>query len=308
MLTNSALSPSLLRMPCLVVVATLWLPLLPLACFVFAQTPQQVPLQCYALPDGTTLAIANCNTSAMSVSLGSGTSAAGFTATALGYQTSASGFAATAMGYQCSASGSTSFAGGSQTQTFSDPEVPGGSSAGGAFSFGNTCKSSGDWSLSFGSKSEASGYTSAAVGYGAVAMTWGEVALGLYPEMANMTAEEKRNQSVIPTFHEQDVVLRVGNGCQKLDYLGGIGCETEQRRDALRVYKSGQLYLKKLDGTVVEDVAAEIVALRAEVDGLRTTAIVLGVVCGVLVVGLVAVAAVVMVARKAALNKYSAMN
>ena len=73
-----------------------------------------------------------------------------------------------------------------------------------------------------------------AIGSGAIAKTYGEVALGLYPEISNLTIEEKRNHSVIPTFREQDVVLRVGNGCNKLPDSGGIGCPNDRRSDALR--------------------------------------------------------------------------
>ena len=307
-----------MRMTTPAVCCCLSLFILALGALTVAQQVKQESIQCVSLPDGTTLATAGCNTTT-SITFGYGTSAPGFVGTALGYQTSAAGFAATSLGqsssatgavafaygYQTVAGGATSLAGGSGSQTFSDPTVPGGSSAGGAVSLGLDCKSTGDWSLSFGSHSEASGYTSAAIGSGAIANTWGEVALGLYPEEANLTDAQKRNQSVIPTFREEDVVLRVGNGCQKLDSVGGIGCDEDRRSDALRVYKSGQLYLKKLDGTTVEDVAAEITALRQDVDGLGTVCIALAVVCCVLVVMVVMLTALVFVMRKSSLNKFS---
>lgn len=291
-----------------------------------SQEVSQVSIQCISLPGSTTgdtiLATANCNASSTSVSLGFGTSAPGFTAAAFGYETTASVFAATAIGqssnangllsiaygYDTIAGGATSLAGGSGSQTFSDADVPGGSSAGGAVSIGDTCKSSGDWSLSFGSHSEASGYASGAIGCGAISNTWGEIALGLYPEEANLTTEEKRNQSVIPTFREQDVVLRVGNGCEKLSEVGGIGCETERRSDALRVYKSGKLYLKKLDGTVVEDVAAEIMKLQEEVAELRIISIALMVLIVICLIGLVALTIAFFGAQKQLLKKYAVMS
>lgn len=204
-------------------------------------------------------------------------------------KTRANNFAeiATAIGFNTSAGGKASFAMGVNTRTISDPNVPGGGSCGGCVSMGFETTTMGDWTTAMGSHTTARGYASTAMGEGTVANTFGEVALGLYTETGNYSEEELQNQSVIPTFDEKDVVLRVGIGCPKSGQLdaGGFGCKTNGPLDALRVYKSGALYLKKHDGSVVEDVQAslekcqtdysemraELTATKLELDTVKTT-------------------------------------
>ncbi|CAB9526715.1 expressed unknown protein [Seminavis robusta] len=190
-------------------------------------------------------------------------------AVAISLFASASGNVAMAIGFNSTAASNSSFAAGVNSRTVSDPLVPGGSSGGGAVSMGIDCASTGDWAMSLGSGSEAVGYASAAIGEHAVAHTWGEVSLGLYTEIPELSLDEQRSQAVIPTFREEDVALRVGVGCAKKEHVGGVGCEEEKRHDAMRVYKSGRLYLKKLDGSVIEDVADAISTLKAEMQSLK---------------------------------------
>lgn len=122
----------------------------------------------------------------------------------------------------------------------------------------------GDWTTAMGSGTTARGYASMAMGMGTEAHTYGEVALGLFTELSNHTEEELRNQSVIPTFDERDVVLRVGIGCPEVLPAGGYGCKKAQRLDALRVYKDGALYLKKPSGESIPDVQAAIEKCHTE--------------------------------------------
>ena len=117
----------------------------------------------------------------------------------------------------------------------------------------------GDWSTAMGSSTTARGYASLAMGEGTQANSFGEVALGLYTETEPHRSEaELRNRSVIPIFDESDVVLRVGIGCPGALAAGGYGCKESRRLDALRVYKSGALYLKKPSGQVIPDVQGAI--------------------------------------------------
>lgn len=187
-----------------------------------------------------------------------GTKAKGALSTAMGMSTNAIGDVSTAIGYNTTAGGKSSIAMGVNTRTISDPTVPGGSSCGGCVSMGLGTTTIGDWTTALGSGTTARGYASIAMGEGTVANTFGEVALGLYTELSNHTEEELRNQSVIPTFDEHDVVLRVGIGCPKNLAAGGFGCKAARRLDALRVYKSGALYLKKPNGQMIPDVQAAI--------------------------------------------------
>merc|ERR1712190_285827 len=162
------------------------------------------------------------------------------------------------MGFNTTAGGRSSVAMGVNTRTISDPTVPGGDSCGGCVAMGYGTTSIGDWTTAMGSGTTARGYASMAVGMGTEARTYGEVALGLFTELSNHTEEELRNQSVIPTFDERDVVLRVGIGCPSVLPAGGFGCKKAQRLDALRVYRNGALYLKKPSGDEIPDVQAAI--------------------------------------------------
>lgn len=228
-------------------------------------------VHCVEAGAGVTVSAIGCGnfTGGSGTALGFGTEAPGFASYAFGQLASATGNVAMAIGFNTTAASNSSFAAGVNSRTVSDPLVPGGSSGGGAVSMGIDCASTGDWAMSVGSGSEAVGYASAAIGEHAVAHTWGEVSLGLYTEIPRLTPDEQRSHAVIPTFSEEDVALRVGIGCSKKEHVGGIGCEEEKRHDALRVYKSGRLYLKKLDGSVIEDVADEISMLKREMQSLK---------------------------------------
>ena len=81
-----------------------------------------------------------------------------------------------------------------------------------------------------GEDTTASGDSSTAMGQGTTAKSDGEVALGLYN-----VEEEPASAS---HSNDADVVLRVGNG------------KPFARSDALRVYKSGKLWLKATDQTL----------------------------------------------------------
>merc|ERR1712187_1082042 len=157
-------------------------------------------------------------------------------------------------GYNTSAGGSSSLAMGVSTKTVSDPNVPGGSSCGGCVAMGLMTTTIGDWTTAMNSETTARGYASTAMGHGTQSYTFGEVALGIFTELSEHTEEELQNQSVIPTFDERDPVLRVGIGCLNPLPAGGFGCKKAQRLDALRVYKSGALYLKKPNGKFIPDV------------------------------------------------------
>jgi len=196
-----------------------------------------------------------------------GTTSSGGYSTALGMLSTASGDVSTAIGYNTTAGGNSSFAVGVNARTISDRTVPGGSSCGGCVSMGLDTTTIGDWATAMGSGTTARGYASMALGQGTVANTFGEVALGLYSELEPAhTEDELRNQSVIPKVDERDVVLRVGIGCAKGLPGGGLGCNATRRLDALRVYKSGALYLKKSSGEVLPDVQAAIEKCHADHD------------------------------------------
>eukprot|EP00931_Biecheleriopsis_adriatica_P028613 TRINITY_DN17064_c0_g1_i1.p1 TRINITY_DN17064_c0_g1~~TRINITY_DN17064_c0_g1_i1.p1 ORF type:complete len:289 (-),score=69.62 TRINITY_DN17064_c0_g1_i1:261-1127(-) len=186
-------------------------------------------------------------------------------------QSSSSASLGTALGYNTTAGGKASFAMGVNAQTISDPNVPGGSSCGACVATGFSTVAIGDWTTAMGSHTKARGYASTALGEGTVASTFGEVALGLYTETGDYSEEELQNHSVIPAFDENDVVLRVGIGCPKSGQLdaGGFGCKTKGPLDALRVYKSGALFLKKPNGKVVEDVQAAIEKCQTDYDDLK---------------------------------------
>lgn len=193
------------------------------------------------------------------------TTASGGISNAFGMLATANGSVSTAMGYNTTAGGDSSIAMGVSTRTFSDPNVPGGSSCGGCISTGFSTTTIGDWATAMGSGSTARGYASTALGDGTLANTWGEVALGLFTQTEpEHTEEELRNASVIPAFDERDVVLRVGIGCTQAVPGGGVGCTTPRRLDALRVYKSGALFLQNSDGQIVPDVQAALELCSAE--------------------------------------------
>merc|ERR1712187_1097463 len=161
-------------------------------------------------------------------------------------------------GYNTSAGGSSSLAMGVSTKTVSDPNVPGGSSCGGCVAMGLMTTTIGDWTTAMNSETTARGYASTAMGHGTQSYTFGEVTLGLFTELSEHSEEELQNQSVIPTFDEDDPVLRVGIGCLNPLPAGGTVCKKSQRLAGLRVYKSGALYLKKSNGKFIPDVQAAI--------------------------------------------------
>jgi hypothetical protein len=102
-----------------------------------------------------------------------------------------------------------------------------------------------------------------ALGEGTAATSWGEVALGLFTESdPNLTPEQARNQTVIRNFDPDQVVLRVGIGCSNdpFQFPNGppSGCDGRGSHDALRIYKNGTLYLKRLNGDTMYDVQKEI--------------------------------------------------
>ena len=102
-----------------------------------------------------------------------------------------------------------------------------------------------------------------ALGEGTAATSWGEVALGLFTESdPDLTPEQARNQTVIRNFDPDQVVLRVGIGCSNdpFQFPNGPppGCAGRGSHDALRVYKNGTLYLKRLNNDTMYDVQKEI--------------------------------------------------
>lgn len=242
-----------------------------------AQAQNVIPTQgaviCAEVQPNVTATAITCDASgppSLSIALGYDTRASAVMGTAFGMQTHASGNISTATGFNTTAAGRTSFTAGSNSLTWNDPLVPGGDSAGGAVSMGLDTVSRGDWSFSLGKKGFANGYVSAAIGDGTIAQTWGEIALGMYNEInTNLTEQELRNRSVIPVYDEEDPVLRVGVGCSPSYKVGGVGCPQEKRVDALRIYKSGRLYLKNTEGETVEDVLVELKSLRAELEAVK---------------------------------------
>lgn len=235
--------------------------------------PQQGAVLCAEIQPNVTATSITCDASgapSLAIALGYDTRASPTMGTAFGMQTHAAGNISTAIGYNTTAEGRSSFTAGANSRTWNDPLVPGGDSAGGAVSMGLDTISRGDWAFSLGKKAFANGYVSAAIGDGTIAQTWGEIALGMYNEInPNLTEAELRNRSVIPVYDEEDPVLRVGVGCSPSYDVGGIGCPEEKRVDALRIYKSGRLYLKNTDGETVEDVLAELKSLRSELEAVK---------------------------------------
>jgi len=198
-------------------------------------------------------------------SLGMGTAASGFATFASGLLSQATGDVATAIGFNVTAGGNSSVAFGVDTRTVSDDGAYADGTCGGCFVTGKLSTAVGDWCVATGYNTLARGYASSAFGEGTVASSWGEVALGLYNEIDfGRTEAQLGSASVIPTFNESDVALRVGIGCDPNPMYGGIGCPERRRLDALRVYKSGRLCLKKLDGSVLPDVQSAIESLQAE--------------------------------------------
>jgi len=185
----------------------------------------------------------------------------GWASLATGMNTQAIGTLSTAMGYQSMAQGSSSVAIGVNTRTVSDPTVPGGSSCGGCVSMGQGTTTIGDWATAMGQGTTARGYASASMGFNTRARAFGEVALGVNSEIDDppRSEAELRNMSVIPVWDPEDVVLRVGVGCSTALPAGGFGCKEDKPLDALRVYKSGALFLKRYaDGKSMPDVQAAI--------------------------------------------------
>jgi len=175
-------------------------------------------------------------------SLGMGTAASGFATFASGLLSQATGDVATAIGFNVTAGGNSSVAFGVDTRTVSDDGAYADGTCGGCFVTGKLSTAVGDWCVATGYNTLARGYASSAFGEGTVASSWGEVALGLYNEIDfGRTEAQLGSASVIPTFNESDVALRVGIGCDPNPMYGGIGCPERRRLDALRVYKSGRL-------------------------------------------------------------------
>merc|ERR1712031_134126 len=95
----------------------------------------------------------------------------------------------------------------------------------------------------------------------------------MWTEQPDLTDEQRKHKAVIATVDETDTVLRVGIGCNTewQSHSGGTGCKKSRRLDALRVYKSGALYLKKPDGKVIPDVQAALEKSQQELKEVKET-------------------------------------
>ena len=83
----------------------------------------------------------------------------------------------------------------------------------------------------------------------------------------------KPQTSPTTQWRPTDVVLRVGVGCQNSALFpqrcNAAGASGTRAKDALRVYKSGALYLANENGSVIPDVQAELEKRATEIEDLQ---------------------------------------
>lgn len=213
---------------------------------------------------------------------------------AIGYQATALERTAMAFGFNVEAQSSGSLATGMYTKTYIDKTTPTKHSAGGSTAMGFGTMAIGDFSMATNSNTTARGYCSTAMGEGTEAKAFGELAAGLYtendgpytnayPVIPSSTSNAsypwpEGAQYGSPTsaqilLNKDDAVLRIGIGqCEEYGTNPASpywNCKKAKRMDGLRLHRNGRLYLRKADGSKIEDVQETIMSLQSRIAAIE---------------------------------------
>ena len=214
---------------------------------------------------------------------------------AIGFQAKAVEGMAIAIGFQVEAQSASSLATGMFSKAEIDKTTPTKHSAGAATAMGFATRAIGDYSMSMNSNTVARGYCASAMGEGTEANAFGELAAGLYTETEGMPYTNA--YPVIPSssdnksypwpegaqygsatssqilLNKNDAVLRIGIGeCEEYATNPSTpyaSCKKAKRMDGMRLHRDGRLYLRKRDGSKIDDVQATIEDLQARVKAVE---------------------------------------